>query len=76
MLSRIAPKSLQEQQDLDDQWRCLPSYKQNTLDTNEPSDIFWHEVAQLQNKDGKKPFSTIFKKSFQPNKRHQNRQEE
>ncbi|CAB3254883.1 unnamed protein product [Arctia plantaginis] len=51
--------SSEEQQDLDDQWRCLPSYKQNTLDTNEPSDIFWHQVAQLQNKDGKKPFSTL-----------------
>ncbi|CAB3223225.1 unnamed protein product [Arctia plantaginis] len=87
MLPRIAPKSLQEQQDLDDQWRCLPSYKQNTLQSLQI--YFGIRLPNYKTKMEKNHFQpcptscckfyayhTLLRKSFHPNKRHQNRQEE
>lgn len=45
LLPRLTPESLTEQQELDDQWRKLPSLK-NTINFNQAPDTFWHQVRK------------------------------
>ncbi|CAG5027267.1 unnamed protein product [Parnassius apollo] len=44
LLPRIAPTSIQHQQELDDEWRKLPLYYKD-LDLSQPPDVFWHQVS-------------------------------
>ncbi|CAG5001997.1 unnamed protein product [Parnassius apollo] len=43
LLPRIAPTSIQHQQELDDEWRKLPLYYKD-LDLSQPPDVFWHQI--------------------------------
>lgn len=47
LVPRIAPKSLEDQQKIDDQWRKLPILK-TTLNTDIATDLFWHKVCTYQ----------------------------
>lgn len=44
LLPRISPTSIQDQQELDDEWRKLPLYHKD-LDLSQPPDVFWHQVS-------------------------------
>lgn len=51
LLPRIAPKTLEAQQTLDDEWRNFPIYIQQNkcvLDVNDPPDVYWHQVSQMK----------------------------
>lgn len=62
LLLRIAPKTLDDKQTIDDEWRHLPNYIQQNkceLDVNDPPDIFWHHVSQMKTKEESPPFSNL-----------------
>ncbi|CAK1590602.1 unnamed protein product [Parnassius mnemosyne] len=60
LLPRIAPTSIQHQQELDDEWRKLPLYYKD-LDLSQPPDVFWHQVAELrdQHREGNTYFQHL-----------------
>lgn len=48
LLPRLAPTSITDQQQLDDQWRKLPKLKRDfELDTSQRPDEFWHNVSKI-----------------------------
>ncbi|XP_026332324.1 uncharacterized protein LOC113239503 [Hyposmocoma kahamanoa] len=48
LLPRLIPETLNEQQELDDEWRRLLIHLPKDLDASQhPPDKFWHQVAQI-----------------------------
>lgn len=49
LLPRLKPETLNEQQELDDEWRNLMIIaNRKQLDTSQPADVFWHQVRFIQ----------------------------
>lgn len=62
LLPRIAPKTLEAQQTIDDEWRHFPNYIQQNkcqLNVNDPPDVFWHHVSEMKTKEESPPFFNL-----------------
>lgn len=54
LFPRLTPKTLNEQQELDDEWRRLLIHLPRDLDASQhPPDKFWHQIAQIGDENGK-----------------------
>ncbi|CAH2096118.1 unnamed protein product [Euphydryas editha] len=62
ILPRVSPKTLDEQQILDDEWRNFPMIATQTKDiqdATEKVDVFWHKISELKDIDGNKKFMEL-----------------
>ncbi|CAG4950277.1 unnamed protein product [Parnassius apollo] len=53
VLPRLKPQTLNDQQTLDDEWRNLMlTADEQHLNTNQPADVFWHQLSQIKDSNG------------------------